>query len=925
MSGRPLRYDDFSGGISRREGRVSRDRTRAWDVLNFQVTPGKKLKRRVPCTKLAGSLADANCFELNGKITAFMSRFDTRTHTVVGLDAPTQILYFDDPPLAASFAQGAYRYTVHDAVDLNGTVVALISHGDLYNSITRLHIHVFDQLRASAKTMPTYITDGGHPVFWTPRLPQHPYGTDDPGTGILPYSPRMAVDGGRVYVSLPNGDVAYCAVNRPRVWNTRTSAQILQDGRWWYFISDPGVNEVQIDAKFDDLWGTNGGVAGNPKRGGYAEVGLEMLNSDGTWSTLPYAGDDIASPTFGYYSTSHGNIAYPPNIVNVADTTILRFNVGGGKVLRFYVRAKPQAVILSGCAVLTDGSIQSGTISYQGVTLLVPEITRTPDADIDAGPTKRQSTYFGFRIGGTLAAPTFTWAWSYDQPKDGMVICAEAIVNPTIATPPVAHPGTVAFTGGSDAITGTGTNFPVTMIVGKPVMFTNGSTKYLRTVKAIGGATSMTVDRALPASGSGYFYAAVPWLEFEIHGRWDVAAGSSQIHIVLNNANFDIPSLAGLIGTTITLTGYATGGLTYTGKVINLTRSGASAEAVLSMDTAAASSDTGALAMAYIPLYNYDYELTAAGSNFYAEREAEAVLAAGFGDAGYIGSAQYADTGDVPVSMFSGQNRLFVQFANCLEMWAVDPQTFKLSYLAKQQIGAGKVAAPRPQMLDDGLLLPTEFGPRIFSPAGNSKDYITYAPIGDDLAGIALPKFQACAWWQGQNVAVMSSTDASDGVMWVFSYNRAKNVTGWGRWTIVGLTKIDKILTVSDTLLIFSAKSVYQFDPDATVFRDSTDGATAYLSRYQGLYTDGGLSGSQLRLTRMDVAQVGTANHSVLVSAAVPSDEGQADIVPAGYSDGLAKIPVLAIGPVIAPVVETTDEAGYELFSLSYDYIAMRR
>lgn len=910
MSGRPITYNDFGGGISRREGAVNRDRRRAWDILNFQVTPGRKLKRRVPCDLLSGETATENCYLVGGKLTSFMSRLATWTHTVVGLAIDTQILYFDDPPNCLTGVQA--NYDVIDVVELNAVPIALISHTGTDN-IKRLFVHVFDE-SAADKTVPTYILDGAPPAFWSPALPQHPYGEDTPGVS-QEYKPRMTVDGGRCYITLPNGNIAYCAINRPRVWNVRTSSQILQDGRYWYFIStaSPAVNTVVVDVAFDSLWGTTDVITPH-KHGGFAEVAMEKLNADGTWSALTYAGDAVVSPTAGQYSTQSGNTTTGPN---VPVATKVYFHSGGNTgVFRFVARAKPQGIIQSGCQVQGSGTISAGTVLYQGRLLTVPEIPRP----LNGGPdvVVSNETYIGFKIGGTLDAPTFTWVWSKNQPKDGTIICALAM-----DIKPVAGPGTLSGTAGSTTLTCT-TNVPPGLVADiYYLVISDGTTSYIRKYKSSPTLVTMTVDQALPASFSGYSWSIHDALDASLisllgpilaAGPWYTTAGSTTVKFI---NNLHLPVAEALIGSRLTFTTFASGGMTYAATVINADP----LHGTLVMDTPAPATDTGTYVL-YTLVYNNAYEIP---TPFYLEQEALAVLAAGSGDAGFIGSSQYDPSGAVPVSIYAGQNRLFIQYPYSLQMWGVD-SSFNLRYLAKQAIGAGGVPKPQPQMIDDGVLLPTEFGPRIFFPAGNAKDYIEYAPIGDDLHGITLPLFQACAWWQNQSVAVMSSTTAFETELWVYSYNKAANVSGWSRWTIRDTTRFDRIIAAGGTLIILSGVTVYQFNPTATLFKDTADGdGPAYTSRYQGLYTDAGLNAANIKLTRADIAQNGSANHSVLVSVTSPSDEGQRDIVSMGYTYGVSKVPVLAIGPVIAPVVETTDETGYELFSINYDYIALRR
>ena len=47
-----VEFTDFSGGIDLREGLISDKGSVCYDQLNCQITPGKKLKRRISCELL---------------------------------------------------------------------------------------------------------------------------------------------------------------------------------------------------------------------------------------------------------------------------------------------------------------------------------------------------------------------------------------------------------------------------------------------------------------------------------------------------------------------------------------------------------------------------------------------------------------------------------------------------------------------------------------------------------------------------------------------------------------------------------------------------------------------------------------------------------------------------------------------------------
>lgn len=915
--------EDMGGGIDRRTGAVNRDSRGFYDLVNFQTTPGRKLKRRVPCTKLTGVLATNNCFYLNGKVTAFSRYGTTVTHTVSGLIVATQVLYFD-PPIGDDWATGGFTDTVIEAVSLNGTVCALVEHVTA-GGRKQILLHVFDQTPDAvyhAKRFATYVGDGATPPYWLNQYPQAPYGKDEPGSSSV-YGVRMCVDGSRIYISMANGNVAYCAVNRPRVWNLRTAAQILQDGRWIYLppaVSTASIN-FPIDIPYTHLTGPNG--ANYRKAGGYAEFTLEVFSS-GRWLSLVYSPLVGTQGTFGLAadaSAALGTFTEGTRLSYCVYTALV------GRPMRFSARARGAVAIVDGCLVREDGSISSGSITWQGRQINVPEILRTAQTDLYTASLFAR--YVGFRIAGTIDAPVFVWACQTEVPRDGMVICGYVL--PYVSNPAGGGnnflTGTVSAIG--TAVTGVGTAFKTAFGVPSPpgvppvasqwIGVSNGE---IRRVISVASDTTLTVDRAFTYAVSSIGYMVPGGVYLFLPGTYQTVAGSNQVRCVIGAAVFGED---GLCGATVTF-GY---------KAIVLFVD--EVNGILTMDTPATATAIANDAV-YTPVYAPEYSRhDNVGTKFWQDREAEALLAAGVNatgvaDAGYLGSAQYEGGAQLPVALASGQNRLFIQYAQAIQMWGNVGTTAPL-YLARQEIGAGLTPKPKPVMIDDGLMVPTEFGPRIFSPAGNAKDYIVYSPVGDTLNRVVLPQFQAAAWWQNQSVLVTAGTDLADGTLWVFSYNKAAQVSGWGKWTIYGLTGqagvgISKLIVAVGTLLVISGTSVYQFNPAATSFRDSVDPAgagNAYASYARWNYLDFGRPRNNKKLTRLEVQSVGQATYDFYVEPYDTTDKVTTPPVVSGYTVGTGKWPLLVLGSAIAPALTTTDETGFELFALGFDYIPLRR
>lgn len=866
--------EDFSGGIDRRQGIVNRDTSKCYDMENYQITPGKKVKRRVSCVLLGGDLATSNSFYINGYLTAFLPYGAAPINSVAGLDVPTRIIYYDLPPKCLGDDDVIF------ASAISSNPVAIIRHTDS-NGYDVLYVHVFDELD-NPRTHFSYISDGAAPSFWNPLLPQHPYGTDRPGVPVF-YDARMIATGGQVIVSLSNGDHAYSAVLRPRVFNERTALQILQDGRWWYILGVvTGTNTAYIDipAQYIDA---------NFFPEMYQQFGLEVLDTTGTWVSRTVT---VAAAT-----------------VNTVSAALLTFDGTGyaGRPFRFFARAKPIATIVSGLQLQADGSISTGTISYKGAIVQVPGINPTlfyTGTIVSAGAPI--TAFYGFD------PDTFAYFWSRTPPTDNTVIVAMAQFSFSTGA---FLSGTITFA--STAVTGSGTSFTTDFSVGDYIYINHSAGT--RKITAIADDTHLTLEvkPQTPLAGgllpSSYQYAKASHPTMTLPGTYGTTVGSNLLTV--ENSTLKIYQL---LNTTVTAG-------SETRRVTGLSASGSSAN--IMVDSAFTVTAAG-LTVSYQPTYVYNYALGASGSAFYAAREAEAILLAGDGDAGQLTSSQYDTRGTVSLSIAAVQNRIFFQYPHAVQMWEIVP-TLQIKYLAKQEIGAGSIPHPIPVILDDGVMLPTVFGPRLFLPYGNGKDYITYSPFGDRINSIGLPQFQAAAWWQEQSVFVTAGT-GSDPTLWVLSFNKEDKIFAWSRWTIATLPRVDRLIVGGGTLMIISGTKVYQFRPASTVFKDEgLDGDTPYTSRIRGLYTDLSKPRNNKRLTRFDLQQSDgtTSTLNVYVSAEDTSDSAMATTAPivVGNTQGSVTYPLAIKAPVLAYEITSTDINGHQLNAIGFDYLLTKR
>lgn len=319
--------------------------------------------------------------------------------------------------------------------------------------------------------------------------------------------------------------------------------------------------------------------------------------------------------------------------------------------------------------------------------------------------------------------------------------------------------------------------------------------------------------------------------------------------------------------------------------------------------------------------YRYANEIGEVGNVWYAEREAEATLTlAGAANAGFINTSLYDNSGGRPVCLAPGQNRLFVQYTASLQMWLTDPDPTAMRMLSSIDFGAGDNTAPRSALVDGLTALPTTLGPRLFSPEGLSKDYIRMVPIGDPLIKSSLPAFTTAAWWARTRTLMMSGAD--DGRIFCFHYHPDAKVRAWSMWSVEGLTVIDRMFVAEDYLYVQSGLLVYRFEPNATVFRDTTDAAgdPAYESQALWLYNDLGNPARNKHLVRFEIQQQGGCEVRIRTSPSSPTEYVTGPPDAQGYTQGRTKAPLAVFTPAVGLEILSTDEDGHVVYAVGYDF-----
>lgn len=801
-----LTIDDFGVGIDRRLGLVSRSANKFYDLRNYSITEGRKLRRRPPLRTVTGELSinAVGSFYINGRVVTVAPAGATVTHTTA---IPATTVFFDAPPNAGA------DWRLIDLQAFNEQVVALIAHRfDSAAAPWRIYLHVWDDKR------PTYVQDPACPTSWTPEYPLHVFGEGKLGA-YADYTPRMAISSDRIYVSRPDGNVAFCGAGSPRIWNTRTPEEILTDGKWWYFVStnQPGDVTIELDVPYQDLL--------QDQR--YAAYVCEVCLSDGRWTQMR---EQQILTAYGDYKIEGIPNRWKPTDPPHTKLTI-RFP-GDGRVFRFRALAKPAATVATGIYVTPDRTVVGGVLNHTGDSVLVPSYL-TPVL-----PTAGDDYYVAVGVpGAPIPTPPYAIGMLGSMPFNGQGrywtrILANVESGPGGTTFLYALTGTVTISVGGTRVSGVGTSFRSQLEVGRNVEI-NGER---RTVRFIGSDTDFEVDAPFASA--------------------------------------------------------------YTGTALR------------------------------DPRYRYAFEIGDTGNEWYAEREAEATfLLAGRDDAGYLGTATYDSSGERPLAIAVAQNRLLVQFTSSLQLWGVGSNALTdMRLLSKDSQSSGGNTAPRGVLVDGASALPTANGVRLFSPTGESKDYIDFVGVGDLLRGIPIPDLTRAIWWQALRAYITCTHADASGVTFfvLFKHNDAK-VMGWALWTFAGITAVDDLFIHQGDLVIRQGRTLHRVTRDDTRFRDDLDVGPAYESFGRLIYCDLGSPQRNKKLTRCELVQSGACHLSVYMNPSALSESTPGPASVAGNTMGLQRIPLAVMGPGIGLAFSSRDEGGHDLDSIAFDYTLRNR
>lgn len=483
------RQANIGGGIDRRDGIITENLDRWHDLVNYRTASKRRIRRRPPCI-------DADAFDA-------LSQGQVRLRGVDYVIAPkgvtptvpsgVQAVAFDPP----DHASGAWSLLA--AMTFNGAVMALIRHAYPAPSTPFVDLlHVFD----GKSGKPTYVEDPYCPTNWEPSRPLHIDGVGEIGAYDATFRPRLAVAGGRAYLSDPRGNAGFSRSGNARAWNDRTVDDFQDDGELWYFltpadtgdfvftVSEPYLNLIPADTS-------------RPFQGWT----LEYLDATGTWLPLEYVAALGGPGTYRLSSVAARNGTGTETRVD------LRWDGGESVTVRFRAMLRAPGFRIERMPVFSVdawgqvNTTTSGVASINGVftTIETPEVAISGVTPPFAMPFAA-GTYFAAwghlsftnaNVGsGTLPNFGARTTPTYDQlPERNLVRPIAIITSPGVLASPTIN--AVSFVGGETLVT-----FSASVTTGDHIwMGAAGAGTYRRYLVKATGTANIRVTNHLDEDG----------------------------------------------------------------------------------------------------------------------------------------------------------------------------------------------------------------------------------------------------------------------------------------------------------------------------------------------------------------------------------------------------------------------------------------
>lgn len=914
----------FTGGFDLRDGLYSDRQGHFRQLHNCMTTKGGKIRRRWACVATEGELSPLSqgLIAVDGQLYAFAPKQSGAAHT--GLVTGTVgMLEFDVPDNCSPS-----NWELLESAVFDGYAVALIKHAlSIPGSIDFIvFLHVWDGLLYA----PTFVQDPAFPGSFSPSIGDLAEQAYDGA-----FRPVLGQGALKLWTSSNRGNAYASRTADPRVWNQRTQTDILERGEEYVFVApsspSPTVHTFRIprDAAWLTRQPSDGPACWVCEREilGSWEVMAEVSGTPFvayTWSISA-----VGSRFLGGWNEMEIKVFWPQT------TGLIRFRLVHGATAVQVTKDPTIAVVQSeGPGVSFFATFGEAKYRWNDGDEMTRAAFSTAAVMVPPGSGTAPNIY-RLAVAADALGYINQFVVSLESPNPTAPLGIERLLTryrKRVVCPP-QFVGRTEFQEGwpqaSDVLTGT-VSVTGTSITGVGTLFTTEigvvsgyydtvlvAAAGQRRIASVGGNLAATVVSAWGgAAGPGLAISRVRAYSRLVGGKTLLkvdatfaAALRVGYHILAGSTptEYIISALDGQIATVTSAAG-ADGDYTAN---LNYLR------AVTVLSTHPVVED-----------YEYAYERPE--SAWYAERVAEAIDAAGAEDALSLATAAKDNSGGRITAIASVRNRLAIAYPGSTQLWEIDPDTARTALLDVLAFGTGD--QPRPTLTPWygsllGMLGPA---PRALSVVGVNSDSMTELNIGEPIESLGIGETRGAQFWPHTGQWILARNLSGSAGFLCLDYSRESKISAWATWSVTGLPVVDwqGMVVLGDSLWLRSGTLLSRFWASRTEYADAVTGSTDAFTSVAALhFNDMGDPGRGKRFVALDLIQDGRCNLDFLLPPGPPDWSIFQLTGPSleRLTYGRARIPLALVGQAVAPILFSTDPAGWTLHRLAIDFLTVRR
>jgi hypothetical protein len=816
-------------------------------------------------------------------------------------------LYFDNPDLCTT-------WELIEADVFDGYACALIRHTFPSTEYPYLvFLHVWDGLVYA----PTYVQDPYFPGSFSPSIAdlssEQVYDGD--------FTPVIGQGATKAWTSTLKGNTQCSATADARVWNSKTSETILEQGEEYCFVIPEGIATRSFIVPRDATWLDDDGQ--------WAYYVCEWSNGD-AWQVMSegvgsgakpyYDAVSVASRFSGGWNEIRLDVKW-----GLTTAGLIRFRLVAGAT-SLDVTTAPTVAAVAGTG--SAWKLNVGAAAYRWRSYDSVNAAAYTTADLLAGKVYLLAVSGSYSISGLINVTDD--GFPNGHKREAMKIL-KRITTYTEVTGSTARnsswdsfttmTGTVQITSGTNTVTGDGTNWNTTLAPGDNIRV-NGETRTIL-ARTSDTAATVTVNWSTSAGPGATVDKVVP--HYAYFDGTDTQISTSGLGTVVAGNGLRISSVDYVVKEVVSAT------------VFKIIKAGVSGNWVSALDA------IYSVYLTTLPLvedYRYAFD-PAVGNQWYDERVLEAVDAAGSvkngtsidPDALFLNTSSHDNTGGRITAIAAIRQRMLITYPGSMQLWAIDQNSNQTAYLDQMQFGTGDQETPPTITWYGSIITPVSNAVRAISVVGSNTDNLQDLNIGEPIEPMAYLGFNDGVFWQKYGQVVMAGY-ANGGLEFrVLDYSRESKITAWSQWIVAGSVPVDVGTMIPDgsKLWFRSGTALRYFDADATHFADYGDvSGSEYLSSWILHFNDMGKPGASKRFVAMDIVQDGISN----IGFQIPpygswGSETAGPIISGpqieGISYGRIRIPLAMTGPAISVGGSTRSTTGWRLQRISLDFLMLRR